>query len=436
MKKIFTILSCAVLLSAAISSCKKEQTELFDTAAAARMQEALTTARTVLTSAANGWMMEYFVGNSKDKGGYSLVLSFTDEKVTATSERDLSLTTETYYKLTTDNGPVLTFDTYSPVLHEFATPSGSSNRYQGLGGDFEFLIMEATPEKVILKGKRSGKISALYPLAEDGMGYLSSIKESSESFVAGTITGTVNGKKVEAEVDLDYRQIAFYEVTEDGEAIDEGAYSPFIFTKTGIKFYEPIEVAGGKMTYLDYNADTHAVTNSEVTADLHGVVPEDFLPFRFFEGDYVFKTYFGNYDVTLTKGEGKTYIMSGLSEHFDLTMEYISAKGRLSLKSQKVGTYQGMDVIMCPWDLTHGGSFYTIEGLGLELVWNLDEEHPVFTFESDGLMTGFSTDAFILAYSNNGKNAGGAKDCPWFVWDSYQWPYIIRKGVSNTMTKK
>lgn len=440
MKNITRIIASAALLSAAFcsQSCLKNQTDLFDSTAAARMQASLSEAQSVLTSPQNGWAFEYFVGNSTDRGGYNLTLKFTEDKVTATSERDLGLTTETYYKLTTDDGPVLSFDTYSAVLHEFATPAGTSNQYQGLGGDFEFLILEATAEKVVLKGKRSGKISTMYPLAESPESYLQGISESIDNFVIGEIEGTINGKNVAAEIDLDNHQIYFYEVdAEGGEVEDSGIQVPYIYTKTGIKFYEPIEFAGGTMTYVDFDLESRAVTNTEVTANLKGIVPADYLPYSFFEGDYDFKTYFGVKPVKLTKAGNKTYKMSGLSSVFDLTLEYNSAKGRLSLKSQIVGKNGDYDVMLCPWSLGGGGSLYVVEGVGLEFVWNMDSDKPVFTFESDGAIAGFSTDSFILWNTSGGKSAGAASTLgSWFVWGSYQWPYIIRNGVSNTLTKK
>ena len=77
------------------------------------------------------------------------------------------------YKMSYDDGPVLSFDTGNEVLHYFATPSGSSKNlygesglYQAHKGDFEFIVMSAKPEEVVLKGKRSGNKILMYPLDE------------------------------------------------------------------------------------------------------------------------------------------------------------------------------------------------------------------------------------------------------------------------------
>lgn len=426
------------------ASCLKDQKDLFDKTAAARMQDALSNAKTVLTSASNGWYMEYYAGNSQaDWGGYNVVLQFTDTEVTATSERDASLTTKTYYKLTTDNGPVLSFDTYSEVLHYFATPSGSGSLYQGRGGDYEFLILEATPQKVVLKGKRSGKICTLYPLSGSGSDYLKEVVDKVEAFVIGEAHGTLNGTKAGAEFDLDHHQIYLFEEDADGNAIDSTEVSsPFIYTTSGIKLYDTLSVGTARITYMDFDNDTYVLSTSEASGSLTGVVPEDYLPYNFFEGEYALKMYRGTYNVKLTKGEGKTYILSGVSSMFDLTLDYISAKGRLHLGAQIVGTYGGNSVVMAPWSLSGGGTLYpTALDCGLELVWNGDREKPVFTFTNDGSIDGFTIDSFILwLVTDAGSSAGAASMLgSWFVWNSYQWPYVGDGGGQykyTSLTKK
>ena len=46
---------------------------------------------------------------------------------------------------------MLTFDSYNPLIHMFSGPLGLN---MNLGGDYEFIIMSATPDKVILQGKK------------------------------------------------------------------------------------------------------------------------------------------------------------------------------------------------------------------------------------------------------------------------------------------
>ena len=72
------------------------------------------------------------------------------------------------YKMTTDNGPVLSFDTNNYAFHYFATPSGSSRNlygesglYQAYKGDFEFMILSATADEVVLKGLPPVRLQAV-----------------------------------------------------------------------------------------------------------------------------------------------------------------------------------------------------------------------------------------------------------------------------------
>ena len=89
-----------------------------------------------------GWRMEYFVGNEDgDFGGINVALKFDAEKgeVTAMSEEDETAAYTSHYVLTTDSGPVLSFDTYNPVLHKYGT--ASAEYYEGRGGDYQFFII-------------------------------------------------------------------------------------------------------------------------------------------------------------------------------------------------------------------------------------------------------------------------------------------------------
>lgn len=45
---------------------------------------------------------------------------------------------------------MLTFDSYNQLIHMFSGPLGLN---MNVGGDYEFIIMSATPDKVILQGK-------------------------------------------------------------------------------------------------------------------------------------------------------------------------------------------------------------------------------------------------------------------------------------------
>ena len=121
MKKIFSILLTVAVSAFAFSSCVKDDEEVFEKSASVRLSEALTSAQKVLTGASNGWAMYYYPDPDQSYGGYMYTMKFTDTEVTVASE----LFDESYtslYKMTTDNGPVLSFDTNNYAFHYFSTP--------------------------------------------------------------------------------------------------------------------------------------------------------------------------------------------------------------------------------------------------------------------------------------------------------------------------
>lgn len=80
------------------------------------MAKTLAEAKTILSQQPNGWLMYYFPDNDQYYGGYNYILKFTDEKATVWSEL-FDGSAESFYKMTTNNGPVLTFDTNNDHFH-------------------------------------------------------------------------------------------------------------------------------------------------------------------------------------------------------------------------------------------------------------------------------------------------------------------------------
>lgn len=156
------------LLAATFAACSRDEESLFDKPAAIRAQEAIENAFDVLTSQEVGWEMAYFPNLENTAKGYNMVVKFKkDGSVSVTAKNS----TTTMNKIVTDSastwqvksdyGPILTFDTYNKVLHAWADPGSDG---AGLLGDYEFLILKATPELVLLKGKKHSAYSVLRPV--------------------------------------------------------------------------------------------------------------------------------------------------------------------------------------------------------------------------------------------------------------------------------
>ena len=117
----------AVLAALSFFSCVRDEEPIFEESASARLQSALKNAQTILVGAENGWKMYYYPAKDQPIGGYLYVLKFTQDEVEVWGDiftGDES--TKSLYKMTTDDGPVLSIDTNNLFFHFFATPSGNS----------------------------------------------------------------------------------------------------------------------------------------------------------------------------------------------------------------------------------------------------------------------------------------------------------------------
>ncbi len=264
-KSIFLFLLMA-LPTLLLTSCLKDQEDKFDEPASIRMNSYLQNAANILKGNANGWVLNYFPHSERIYGGYSYTLKFDGSDVEVRSELDDP--SEVYvskYRLISDDGPVLTFDTYNEAMHYFATPSAGN--YQGYGGEFEFIIISATAEEVILKGKKTGNLMYMHPLTTSGEEYLTKVNDVIEEMSFSVYTLSVNGQATD--VSTSNRTMTFS--NNDGS---ETATASYYFTDEGMRFYEPVEFMGETISGFDYQSDVvsyNSTGNSNVV--LNGVVP-------------------------------------------------------------------------------------------------------------------------------------------------------------------
>jgi len=156
------------LLAATFAACSRDEESLFDKPAAQRAQEAIDNAFDVLTSNKAGWEMAYFPNLEADAKGYNMVLKFNKNgnvsvtaKNSATTMNKIMTDSASTWAVKSDYGPILTFDTYNDVFHAFSDPQDNG---AGLLGDYEFLILKATPELVLLKGKKHSAYTVMRPM--------------------------------------------------------------------------------------------------------------------------------------------------------------------------------------------------------------------------------------------------------------------------------
>lgn len=253
------------------TSCLFDEEDLFDKSASERIEAAKQEAKAVLESAENGWHVRYFPSPTQEFGGYNLFFKFSEGKVTIASEieRDPSTTETSLYSLGEDLGVTLNFDTKNSLINYFVhprNPDGLGSTYKGMEGDYKFTVTETSAEQVILRGIISGNYYILTPVAAgiDWASELDTYRGNAEDMAFNTYSFVVKGKTYPAT--LTNRRFA---VKIDNETT---FYVPFIYTKTGLSFYMPIEADGVTAQDFDF-ADGYYFTEAN-GADFKIMTPE------------------------------------------------------------------------------------------------------------------------------------------------------------------
>ena len=349
MKKIVYITMAFVL---AFASCTNEEKDIFGDSAANRMAAALKEYKSILTSAPNGWIMEYYAGYDDDPigkmGGYVFLMSFEEDlTVTIASEvygqQPPKTKRESSFDLIADQGPVLTFNTYNEIFHIFSEPSQSD--LDGYGGDYEFVVMSATPDKVILKGKRNENqvVMTPFPTSTTWDEYIDDVAALKNKLNFPIYNVTIDGAPTGLQVTLDPFQNYLEVISERFTWGDNCTYSP-----TGINLYKPVRIG-------EYNIESLVWedTKKQFTTVVDGatIVLDGFYP----EGYSFYDDYLGSYSVQylnisnmlvskrcsiieLDRSAG-TFTVRGLFVE-DCVVNYNVLSGGLSISAQSLSTPQ------------------------------------------------------------------------------------------------
>lgn len=295
MKKSNIIILISALL--VFTSCLFEQKDIFDKTPSERMEAYLSEYQELLESSVDGWILEYYPNSDLTYGGYVYFLTFNEGEVTAQFQlaTDVSKEITSLYKMTPDDGPILSFDTYNAYLHYFATPS--SSEYQAKRGDTEFKIMGKSEDEseIYLVGRKSGNSCKLVRNDEyDATEYLTACNVIKNELNYKSITalkfqvGDVLGDaKKGGEMELN--NYLYFGYPEDGamdseeETLIEGEF-PFCNTPDGIRLYKPVEIDGAEYDYFYYDAQN----NKFVTEDEYISINMIYTPIsqQFTEGEW------------------------------------------------------------------------------------------------------------------------------------------------------
>ena len=240
MKKIHILFAVAIL--GLLTSCLKDQEDVFDKQSAVRAEEAIAADYKVLAGAEHGWLMKYYPSPYRTYGGYSVFLKFTEDgKVTAASEiAKPTATADSYYKITQSAGIVLSFDTFNDIFHQFSTPDAPLGGETGKGweGDYDFEFVSASAEKIVLKGKKTGNYATLVPFTDDNWAaYMSNTAVVEEDMNFPKYTMNVDG--LDVAITKSYRNFAMTYAT---ATTDTTINVPYVVSDAGIEFYEPVDI--------------------------------------------------------------------------------------------------------------------------------------------------------------------------------------------------
>ena len=276
MNKIFTIALLAATALAYTSCSPSEEDDIFDKSAAERLNEASDLYSSRLLSAPNGWVMQLYPTNDDSwpyGNGYLLMCKFNHDHSVKVGMFNLFsngkyMEDTSLWEVLTDNGPVLSFNSHNNCLHAFSDPydisfTGSTNisndeTGEGVGGDFEFIIVDAPEDgsHILLKGKKRGTYNILTPL-EEGTDYseylyLTSFFRMLHFSVNAPNYNVLNVRGERYKMKMKYPTTDQYNTSYisksaemgipniypfDGDEIINENYNPFLITKRGDNYY-------------------------------------------------------------------------------------------------------------------------------------------------------------------------------------------------------
>lgn len=259
MKKAYIFVLAAAALG--VSACSDDD-NIFNTSAAERLEQGKADYTNLLCADGGKWVMEYFT--TGDEPGYNIVCEFApDGSVVMSGDHrwigNRFQSERSLWKVISDNGNVLSFNTYNDVFHIFSTPEDVPGTEvnelgYGHGGDYEFMLMPVEGDNLRMVGKKHGLTIWMHklPADTDAEQYLASIKEKLNVFSAKFPTLTMTAADGET-----------YSVSNLGTGVlsilsnkstspnSQTATGNGIFTLKGFRLMEPMQVIKADDTVWD-----------------------------------------------------------------------------------------------------------------------------------------------------------------------------------------
>ena len=416
MKKIRYTISIALAVLC-LTSCLKDQEDYFEQSASQRLQTTISRVRQLLCSSPYGWELEYYPHSQLAYGGIVYTIRFDSLQATVGCSLIPDSTATTYYRIVGDNGPVLTFDTYNPLIHYFSTPSATE--YQGKGGEFELVIGEMTDDMITLYGKKTRNTMYLRRLTASPDEYARQTIDIYDHFVH-TLTGNVGTAELQAAVHPTEKSI---EIVSGRDTLT----AHYTYNNRGIRLYSPLLLGGKRVQTFAFDKETNILScldEGATDVSLQGhPYPEDFMHFSEYSGRYTLR-YNDNQStatVTLTPNRlAGTYILSGLSSAWSLTLNYDDTTGDLTLGPQIIGENAGRTAYFVTYN-NSSSSIWLTPDASFSIVWNKQQLYSALNIRPTRPETYNCNSALIIVLTVDDEGNAAASlvdDNSWMVGGS------------------
>ena len=345
-----------VVLALLMQSCLHDNKTAFDLPAAQRIDQSVADYTALLESSEGGWMLQYYAGKNYSYGGYTLLLKFKNGQVTAMGD--------------------------------------------GIQGDYEFSILRATADSIVLRGRKWKNEMVLTRLPKDAnwdeymMGIIT-VKDGMSVNTYNFIQG--NDTLAQGTIDPTTRRLT---VTLGQTKWD----MPYCTNATGIVLRQPITIGDKRYQNFTWNETDRTLAENDLKVVQY--LPKSHKTIDFWVGEWQMKTSLRKrITLTLELGKGANNLKGYLlydKVNYELQLTYDPATGRIELPGQPVidPTYKyPAGIVLIPASLKEKKLFG--EGKGsMYFTWNEDMERA--DAEDSGQVTGHVVDSFLgVAYGED-----------------------------------
>ena len=348
----FLTATALLAIAGAVTSCSNKEDDIFDQAAAVRMDAAKTETKALLVSAENGWELSYFADNDWEEGHVILMKFHNDETVDMmgsnawvanafnyadmyTPQQETSL-----YQMISDDGPVLTFNTFNKVLHIFSEPYNlPSPQYNpnnvpfpygptekniagnegdvneagyGHNGDYEFVVLSKSDNEITLRGKKT-KVKMRMRRLDPDVDWIQYFAKT-----ARVMNNTFSNRFGDLKIIVDGHELHLSNLTkgvmhilaDDDDPLLETVKIPFMYTPDAIRPREP---------YTGYENRLPDIAIQNFTFNDDGTLscvekPVEFALNSSFAEIFGMTTFSWNIDLESATGNAKTVIDNMVAE--------------------------------------------------------------------------------------------------------------------------